>query len=70
MLLQANMVFNTSDKSVYNVRVIDQKTIASRASQNLADLLTNELNTQLTQDNILGTRKHQRHIGAGRKDFN
>lgn len=46
---------NTSDKSVYNVKVIDQKTIQSMAAQDLSELLSNQLNTRLTQDNILGS---------------
>jgi outer membrane receptor for ferrienterochelin and colicins len=46
---------NTSDKSIYNVKVIDENTIRSMAAQDLSDLLSNQLNIRLSQDNILGS---------------
>jgi len=46
---------NTSDKSVYNVKVIDDKTIRQMAAKNLTDVLTNQLNMRLSQDNLLGS---------------
>ncbi len=46
---------NTSDKSVYNVRVLDSKQIEAKQSSTLADLLNTQLNIRLNQDNILGT---------------
>jgi outer membrane receptor for ferrienterochelin and colicins len=46
---------NTSDKSVYRVKVIDEATIQSMAAQNLAELLSNQLDIRLSQDNILGS---------------
>lgn len=46
---------NTSDKSVYNVKVIDPKTIQQMGAQNLSDVLSNQLATRLSHDNILGT---------------
>lgn len=46
---------NTSDKSVYNVTVIDESTIQSMAAQHLGDVLANQLNYRITQDNILGS---------------
>ncbi len=45
----------TSDKSVYNIRVIDAKEIEAKQSSSLADLLNTQLNIRLSQDNILGT---------------
>lgn len=46
---------NTSDKSVYNVKVIDEAAIQSMAAQDLGDVLSNQLNCRLSQDNILGS---------------
>jgi outer membrane receptor for ferrienterochelin and colicins len=46
---------NTSDKSVYNVTVIDEATIQSMAAQHLGDVLENQLNCRVEQDNILGS---------------
>ncbi|MBA3647908.1 MAG: TonB-dependent receptor [Chitinophagales bacterium] len=46
---------NTSDKSVYNIKVFDQKIIRSMAAQNLSDLLSNQLEMRLSQDNLLGS---------------
>lgn len=46
---------NTSDKSVYDVKVIDAEIVRSMAAQNLSDLLSNQLNIRLSQDNILGS---------------
>jgi hypothetical protein len=43
---------NTSDKSVYNVKVIDENNSAMGA-QNLSDALSNQLATRVSQDNIL-----------------
>ena len=45
----------TSDKSVYNIRVIDAKEIEAKQSSSLADLLNTQLNIRLSEDNILGT---------------
>ena len=45
----------TSDKSVYNVRVLDAAAIESKQSSSLADLLNTQLNIRLNQDNVLGT---------------
>lgn len=44
-----------SDKSVYNIRVIDAKQIESKQVSSLADLLNTQLNIRLSEDNILGT---------------
>jgi len=41
--------------AIHKVRVIDEAQLQARASNTLADALQNELNIQLSQDNILGT---------------
>lgn len=46
---------NTSDKSIYNIKVIDKPAIESMAAKNLADVLSNQLNCRVSQDNILGS---------------
>lgn len=43
------------DKSINRVIVIDKMKIKSMAATNLNDLLTNQLNVQLAQDNVLGS---------------
>ena len=46
---------NTTDKSIYNIKVIDKPAIESMAAKNLADVLSNQLNCRVSQDNILGS---------------
>jgi outer membrane receptor for ferrienterochelin and colicins len=46
---------NTSDKSVYRVNVISEKTIEQMGAQNLTDVLSQQLDMRVTQDNILGS---------------
>lgn len=46
---------NTTDQSVYSVKVIDEKEIAAKAATSLDELLQSELNIRLSEDNILGT---------------
>lgn len=60
MILQEVVVtgqydINTSDKSLYNVKVIDAKTIQLMAAQNLSDVLRNQIAARLSQDNLLGS---------------
>ena len=43
------------DQSVYNVNVIDRKTIEQKGSTNLKELLENEIGVRINQDNILGS---------------
>ncbi|MFZ1333002.1 MAG: TonB-dependent receptor [Flavobacteriales bacterium] len=45
----------SADNAVHKVRVINEAQLQARASNTLADALQNELNIQLSQDNILGT---------------
>ncbi len=51
---QQNHVLST--KSIRQVRVIDQKRIQQQAAVNLADLLRQDLNFQITEDAVLGTQ--------------
>ncbi|MBX7108335.1 MAG: TonB-dependent receptor [Chitinophagales bacterium] len=46
---------NTTDKSIYNIKVIDRSAIESMAAKNLSDVLSNQLNCRLSEDNILGS---------------
>lgn len=46
---------NTSDKSLYKVKVINNAAIQSMAAQDLTDVLSTQLNCRLAQDNILGS---------------
>ncbi len=45
----------TIDKSLYNIRVIDQKKISSGLYGDLGTLLEKSLNINLSQDNVLGS---------------
>lgn len=45
----------SKDQSVYNVKVIDKKTIDQKSANNLKQLLENELGIRINQDNILGS---------------
>ena len=45
----------TIDKSLYNIRVIDQKKINSGLYSNLGSLLEKSLNIDLSRDNVLGS---------------
>ena len=46
---------NSAEKSVHTIKVIDRKKIESMQAVNLRDVLTNEMNIQLSQDNVLGS---------------
>ncbi len=45
----------SSDRSLYNVRVIGREEMDDRAAQNLRDAMSGELNIRIDQDNILGS---------------
>ena len=45
----------STQKSVYNVKVIGQNKIKAQAANNLQELLTTESNIRISQDNILGS---------------
>lgn len=44
-----------ADRSIYKINVINSRTIADKGANNLAELLSNELNIRLMQDASLGT---------------
>ncbi len=46
---------NTTDKSVYSVKVIDEKEITAKAATSLDELLQSELNIRISEDNLLGS---------------
>jgi hypothetical protein len=52
------------EKAVHRVRVIDAVQIQRMAANNLGDALRNELNIQLSQDNILGTSMAMQGLGG------
>src|SRR5687767_4900557 len=51
-------------ESVYKVKIIDRARIESQGSQNLRDLLTNDLNVRLSQDAVLGSTIKMQGIGG------
>ncbi len=44
-----------ADKSIYNIKVVGQKKIEEQGANNLKDLLTNQVNLNITQDPALGS---------------
>ncbi len=46
---------NTTDKSLYNIKTVDAKTIEAMGAQHLDDVLRNQLSTRISQDNLLGS---------------
>jgi len=46
---------NSPEKAVQKITIIDKKKIEKMAAVNLKDVLSNEMNTRLSQDNILGS---------------
>lgn len=54
----------TIEKSVYEVKVINQETIQKRGANTLADALQNELNIQISQDGILGSKIEMQGMGG------
>lgn len=44
-----------ADKSIYNIKVVGQKQIEEQGANNLKDLLTNQVNLNITQDPALGS---------------
>jgi outer membrane receptor for ferrienterochelin and colicins len=45
----------SADKSIYNIKVIDHRKIEEKASNNLQDILSNQVNITITQDPQLGS---------------
>jgi outer membrane receptor for ferrienterochelin and colicins len=44
-----------ADKSIYNIKVVGQKKIEEQGANNLKDLLSNQVNLNITQDPALGS---------------
>ncbi len=55
---------SSPEKAVQRVRIIDSKQFQRMAANNLGDALRNELNIQLSQDNILGTSLSMQGLGG------
>ncbi len=55
---------STAEKAVHRMRVIDAKRIERLAAENLGDVLRQELNINLSQDNILGTSMSMQGLGG------
>ena len=45
----------SADKSIYNIKVIDQRKIEEKAANNLKDILSNQVNMSISQDPALGS---------------
>ncbi len=45
----------SADKSIYNIKVIDHRKIEEKASNNLKDILSNQVNMSISQDPALGS---------------
>ncbi|MFK7924999.1 MAG: TonB-dependent receptor plug domain-containing protein [Bacteroidia bacterium] len=56
VVITAQHAPTTANRSIYQVRVLDQQRIQAQAAQNLNDLLQSELGVQLNQDPALGTQ--------------
>lgn len=54
----------TADQSVIRVKVIDSKRIERQAAQNMAQLLSNELNVKIQNDALLGTGISLQGVGG------
>lgn len=55
VVVTAQYIPGSAEKSVHKVRVIDRKTIDAMGAVNLRDVLTNQMNIRLSQDNVLGS---------------
>ncbi len=55
VIVTANFTPQKADKSIYNVKVIDSRKIELKAANNLADVLKDEVNFQVTYDPALGS---------------
>ncbi len=60
----SNAVPTRIQESVYKIRVIDRARIDGQGAQNLRDLLTNDLNIQLSQDAVLGSNIKMQGVGG------
>lgn len=55
VVVTASFTPQKADKSIYNVKVIDSRKIELKAANNLADVLKDEVNFQVTYDPALGS---------------
>jgi len=55
VVVTASFTPQKADKSIYNVKIIDSRKIELKAANNLADILKDEVNIQVTQDPSLGS---------------
>ncbi len=55
VVVTASFTPQKADKSIYNVKVIDSRKIELKAANNLADVLKDEVNIQVTNDPSLGS---------------
>lgn len=55
VVITAQYAASSPEKAVHNIKIIDQKKIEAMGAQNLADVLSNEMNVRLSQDQVLGS---------------
>lgn len=55
VVVTASYTPQKADKSIYNVKVIDSRTIEQKSATNLSDVLKDEVNIQVTNDPALGS---------------
>jgi outer membrane receptor for ferrienterochelin and colicins len=55
VVVTGNFKPQKADKSIYNIKVIDQRKIESQAANNLRDILSSQVNMSVTQDPALGS---------------
>jgi outer membrane receptor for ferrienterochelin and colicins len=55
VVVTASFTPQKADKSIYNVKVIDSRSIEQKSATNLSDILKDEVNIQVTNDAVLGS---------------
>lgn len=64
VVITGNPVETSAKESLYEVQVLDKEEIEKRGAVNLSDALRNELNMQISQDGILGSRVNLQGLGG------
>lgn len=64
VVITAQMLPSTAEKSIQKVTVISRETIDAKGATNLRDALQNELNIRLSQDQILGAALTLKGMGG------
>jgi outer membrane receptor for ferrienterochelin and colicins len=64
MVVTAQYTPTEATNSVYKVKIINEEEIKLRASNNLSNLLNDELNLRIEQDNIMGSNLSLQGIGG------